>query len=92
MSDEYQDLHACIFGDISERRRSADIFNKELGAARKSRWKKAFNRNYVEDESTGKNRKATIVIELLMQASDVAHPMQHWHVYSKWNEKLPPLR
>ena len=22
------------------------------------------------------------------QASDVAHTMQHWHVYSKWNEKL----
>lgn len=34
------------------------------------------------------NRKATIVIEHLIQASDVAHTMQHWHIYTKWNEKL----
>jgi hypothetical protein len=34
------------------------------------------------------NRKATIVIEHLIQASDVAHTMQHWHVYRKWNERL----
>ena len=30
------------------------------------------------------NRKATIVIEHLIQASDVAHTMQHWDVYCKW--------
>jgi len=36
----------------------------------------------------GVNRKATIVIEHLIQASDVAHTMQHWHVYRKWNERL----
>ncbi len=35
-----------------------------------------------------RNRKATIVIEHLIQASDVAHTMQHWHVYSKWNQRL----
>ena len=23
-----------------------------------------------------------------MQASDVAHTMQHWHVYQKWNSRL----
>jgi class 3 adenylate cyclase len=45
------------------------------------------------DESDGSkwhdtNRKATIVIEHIIQASDVAHTMQHWHVYTKWNEKL----
>ena len=34
------------------------------------------------------NRKATIVIEHLIQASDVAHTMQHWHIYTKWNECL----
>lgn len=34
------------------------------------------------------NRKATIVIEHLIQASDVSHTMQHWHIYRKWNEKL----
>ena len=34
------------------------------------------------------HRMATIVIEHLIQASDVAHTMQHWHVYRKWNERL----
>merc|ERR1711971_305778 len=34
------------------------------------------------------NRKATIVIEHIIQASDVAHTMQHWHIYVKWNERL----
>lgn len=23
-----------------------------------------------------------------MQASDIAHTMQHWHVYQKWNRRL----
>jgi len=34
------------------------------------------------------NRKATIVIEHIMQASDIAHTMQHWHIYIKWNERF----
>eukprot|EP00934_Nitzschia_sp_Nitz4_P008072 Nitzschia sp. Nitz4//scaffold74_size92883//42717//46457//NITZ4_004825-RA/size92883-augustus-gene-0.12-mRNA-1//-1//CDS//3329557601//8062//frame0 len=34
------------------------------------------------------NRKATIVIEHIIQASDVAHTMQHWNIYKKWNERL----
>jgi 3'5'-cyclic nucleotide phosphodiesterase len=34
------------------------------------------------------NRRATIVIEHIIQASDVSHTMQHWHVYQKWNKRL----
>ncbi|CAB9522519.1 Receptor-type guanylate cyclase gcy [Seminavis robusta] len=34
------------------------------------------------------NRKATIVIEHLIQAADVAHMSQHWMIYRKWNERL----
>jgi len=34
------------------------------------------------------NRKATIVIEHVIQASDIAHCMQHWKVYQKWNKRL----
>ena len=33
------------------------------------------------------NRKATIVIEHLLQAADVAHMSQHWTIYRKWNER-----
>jgi hypothetical protein len=40
------------------------------------------------DDCDAVNRKATIVIEHLLQASDVAHTMQHWHIYRKWNERF----
>ena len=71
--------------------------DKQLGAARKARWNIAFAEGsnlelYPEKETPteeeDRNRKATIVIEHLIQASDVAHTMQHWHVYRKWNERL----
>ena len=79
---------------------ATDIFDKELGALRKNRWQKAFNLGgeasshaggsvtTFANSRTSVNRKATIVIEHLIQASDVAHTMQHWHVYTKWNERL----
>ena len=67
--------------------------DKELGAARLVRWNKAFSdgddwMGQQEGRQVKTNRKATIVIEHLIQASDVSHTMQHWHVYCKWNEKL----
>lgn len=66
--------------------------DKQLGGARKDRWNKAFNEdgnNAPEENSQDSiNRKATIVIEHLIQASDISHTMQHWHVYVKWNERL----
>ena len=77
--------------------------DKELGAARKKRWDVAFsNKDFVkmmehqpdtdvvaeDSEQYNKNRKATIVLEHLIQASDVSHTMQHWHVFKKWNQRL----
>merc|ERR1712232_1406049 len=41
-----------------------------------------------DDDLDQNDRKATIVIEHLIQASDVVHTMQHWHIYIKWNERL----
>eukprot|EP00934_Nitzschia_sp_Nitz4_P002667 Nitzschia sp. Nitz4//scaffold18_size181773//138347//144070//NITZ4_001935-RA/size181773-snap-gene-0.276-mRNA-1//-1//CDS//3329540071//2657//frame0 len=95
--DAYAELRACIYSNEEEFHRfrqlvvnavmATDIADKELGAARKARWVKAF-----EGEESNKtidaNRKATIVIEHLIQASDVAHTMQHWHVYTRWNERF----
>jgi hypothetical protein len=88
MLPEFEELRrGCIFGDISELRRfrqllvnsviATDIFDKELGVLRKSRWEKAFNAKNADGSRTEINRKATIVIEHLIQASDVAHTMQH---------------
>lgn len=73
---------------------ATDIIDSDLQKLRKNRWDKTFQgisssstANTIED-NTDVNRKATIVIEHLIQASDVAHTMQHWHIYCRWNEKL----
>eukprot|EP00980_Cylindrotheca_fusiformis_P000038 scaffold14_cov130-Cylindrotheca_fusiformis.AAC.8 len=76
---------------------ATDIVDKELQALRKARWETAFSGNSEflnpwgesdDSETDLENRKATIVIEHLIQASDVAHTMQHWHIYKSWNEKF----
>ena len=74
---------------------ATDIADKDLKHLRNARWAKAFD---PKDPTTSTSRepptkadvdrKATIVIEHLIQASDIAHTMQHWHVYRKWNERL----
>ena len=70
---------------------ATDVMDKELNALRRIRWDKAFaiadyDIALVDDDQQREhaNRKATIVIEHLIQSSDIAHTMQHWHVYVKW--------
>jgi hypothetical protein len=68
---------------------ATDIMDKDLKALRNARWEKAFTEDSLKAcPRETINRKATIVIEHLIQASDVAHTMQHWHIYRKWNELL----
>lgn len=68
---------------------ATDIMDKDLKELRNKRWANAFAENEHDKGSRQAiNRKATIVIEHLIQASDVAHTMQHWHIYRKWNERL----
>lgn len=99
MDDHYQDLRNAIYSTDDELRRfrqvvvnavlATDIADKELKALRNARWEKAFSEKAAaEDPQATTCRKATIVIEHMIQASDVAHTMQHWHVYTKWNERL----
>eukprot|EP00980_Cylindrotheca_fusiformis_P013632 scaffold3508_cov113-Cylindrotheca_fusiformis.AAC.12 len=103
MSDKFSALRACIYQTESELRRfrqlvvntvlATDIVDKELQALRRSRWKEAFSNVKTTSESpdedvVSEDRKATIVIEHLIQASDVSHTMQHWHLYKTWNEKF----
>jgi class 3 adenylate cyclase len=99
MDPSFEALREAIYSDESELRRfrqlvvnslmATDIFDKELAALRRKRWDDAFFVEHEdEDPQISINRKATIVIEHIVQASDVSHTMQHWHVYSKWNEQL----
>mmetsp|Transcript_15174 Transcript_15174/g.37208 ORF Transcript_15174/g.37208 Transcript_15174/m.37208 type:complete len:298 (-) Transcript_15174:63-956(-) len=99
MTDEYNDLRACIYHTEEEQKRfrqlvvntvlATDIADKELQALRKARWETAFSHSATDaHDIESEDRKATIVIEHLIQASDVSHTMQHWHIYKKWNEKF----
>ena len=96
MEDRFANLRACIYASESEMIRfrqllvnvvlATDIADKELKVLRNNRWETAFNTEMArsDDEQENVNRKATIVMEHLIQASDVAHTMQHWHIYRKW--------
>ena len=77
---------------------ATDIFDHELSAFRKSRWENVFSdvepndegKKEVggEDSHAQQHRKASLVIEHIMQASDVSHAMQDWEIYQKWNQRL----
>jgi hypothetical protein len=98
--NRFANLRAAIYSNEEEKCRfrqlvvnsvmATDIMDKDLKALRNSRWEKAFSANpdTQKDPRKAVNRKATIVIEHLIQASDVAHTMQHWHIYRKWNARL----
>jgi hypothetical protein len=63
---------------------STDIADKNLKVLRDMRWEKAFSDGRIEGDEDLLNRKATVMIDCLLQASDIAHTMQHWHIYRKW--------
>jgi hypothetical protein len=101
MEDGYEQLRACIYETQDEFDRfrqlcincvmATDVFDKELQVIREDRWNKAFAEECVSGQSDHKDTakyKATIAIEYIVQASDVSHTMQHWHVYQKWNKLL----
>jgi hypothetical protein len=79
--EDLERLRAIVVNNVM----ATDIFDKDLNAIRRSRWEKAFaNKDGANREiGTGNheediNRKATVVMERLLQASDVSHTMQHW--------------
>eukprot|EP00980_Cylindrotheca_fusiformis_P025843 scaffold14714_cov108-Cylindrotheca_fusiformis.AAC.2 len=98
MGVEYSALRACIYQTESDLQRfrqlvvntvmATDIVDKELQALRKNRWEAAFSDASTPSAEEHDDRKATIVIEHLIQASDVSHTMQHWHIYKDWNERF----
>ena len=94
MEERYSDLRHAIYQTEQERVRfrqilvnavmATDLLDQELQSFRANRWGKAFS----ESTADGIDHKATMVIETMMQASDVAHTIQHWHIYRKWNDLL----
>jgi hypothetical protein len=101
MDSNFDELRAAIYNTVDEKKRfrqlvvnsvmATDIMDKDLKVLRNNRWEKAFCGDagvHSESKEDNVDRKATIVIEHLIQASDVSHTMQHWHIYRKWNALL----
>jgi hypothetical protein len=126
MEPEYADFRLVLCKTTADMQRfrqimvnlvmATDIMDPDLKKLRDKRWSKAFDENARPGEEELRiqvNRKATIVLEHLIAASDVrtgrivanvgfvepphshcrrvvqvAHTMQHWHIYRKWNECL----
>ena len=79
--EEYSRFRQLVVNSVM----ATDVMDKDLTAMRNEKWKKAFPVAGEADKSVSSesaldnvNRKATIVIEHLIQASDVSHTMQHW--------------
>jgi 3'5'-cyclic nucleotide phosphodiesterase len=93
MQNRFSKLRSSIYADDTEMKRfrqlivnsvmATDIVDPEQKAFRNARWEKAFHsdESIFEDKHVEINRKATIVIEHLIQASDVSHMMQHVSMY-----------
>jgi class 3 adenylate cyclase len=76
---------------------ATDIADRKANENREMKWERAFRKVTKAAAKAGTtpmqiqentNRKATAVIEHIIQVSDVAHTMQHWHIYQRWNERL----
>jgi 3'5'-cyclic nucleotide phosphodiesterase len=99
MESRFDRLRSVIFGNQEGLMRfrqfivnlvlATDIFDKRLNDMRKQRWIRAFSADEaLRGHQDQADRKATIVIVHLMQASDISHTMQHWQIYRKWNKLL----
>lgn len=103
MHSEFNDLRNAIYGgQESELKRfrqvmvnailATDLQDGDAQSARNDRWEEAFQGAMEEEipeiSQSRMNNRATLVIEHLMQAADIAHTMQHWHLYRKWSQRL----
>ena len=80
---------------------ATDRTDKVIKDWRRNRWERAFGQQEnVESDCADEEKKeqhngpidvslkATVMLELLVQTSDISHTMQHWNVFRRWNEQL----
>jgi hypothetical protein len=94
MKDDFTDLRRVIYTSPEEFHHvrqvlvncimATDIFDVEQIEKRSAK----LNSYLQNDGESTASLKMTILLEHVIQASDVSHTMQHWFVYRKWNEKL----
>jgi 3'5'-cyclic nucleotide phosphodiesterase len=104
MQEEFSGLRKALMPGIAELQlfrkllvncvMATDLFDQDLKKLRDGRWLKSFedvpigDNNVDDTDIESDNRRSTIVIEHIIQASDVSHTMQHWHIYQSWNRRL----
>lgn len=104
MREEHQALRRAIYRTESDLCRFreylvhaillTDIVNKDLQTKRKERWNEVFGDGDCRivpmdtNDPVKRNSRKTALLELVIQASDVSHTMQHWHIFRQWNNNL----
>lgn len=103
MQNSYSNLRAFLFvtqQDQSLFRQivvncviATDSFDPELLRIQQARWERTCvlsdgHQHDDESETEVLNSKATLVVESIVQASNVSHALQHWSIYKKWNKSL----
>ena len=101
MGTDFQDLQAAIFSNQEEYDRfksifintimATDLFDDALKADRSKRYAMAFDESSRDprlSEEQQLNLRATTVLDLVMQVADIAHTMEHFHSFRRWNERL----
>ena len=100
--DSFPDLRRAICATQADVKRfrqllinlvlATDILDVDQRESRDRRWAMVFGEQAPSNESNTNtdlySRKATVLAEHLLQAADIGHTMQHWHIYRKWNEQL----
>lgn len=91
MDDSYAELRAAIYRTEEEKKLfrqilvncilATDLFDKPARDRFDSRWKVGFPDDTSRNQASGPNLQATLIMESMIQAADIAHTMQHWQVY-----------
>ena len=92
----YADLQRYIFSSKSELLRfrqivvnlvmATDMCNQQAKISRNKRWHAAFHSSdRLNGDEQERGQRVTLIMETIIQAADVAHTMQGWEVYRKWN-------
>jgi 3'5'-cyclic nucleotide phosphodiesterase len=101
MEPQYIDLHKVLFSnkdDLELFRQvvvnavmATDLFDANLKQVREERWQLSrwsdpatTDKNNDDDASLASSR-ASCLVDFIVQLSDVAHTMQHFTIYKKWN-------
>lgn len=97
VEDRFRGLRSSIFVDGEEMRRfkqllvnavlATDVSDEGRSSVGMIEWQRAFH-GPDEGSRSSRSLKACLVFQQVAQASNMAHAMQQWETYVKWNTRL----